>query len=70
MEKQKLRDTLTKRELEVFELIRTGLLQKEVADILNISQRTVETYTENIREKTNSNNMIEAIYKLTNDEKT
>ncbi|WP_166830215.1 response regulator transcription factor [Thalassoroseus pseudoceratinae] len=46
-------DTLTDRELAVFELIGKGLTTKEVASDLELSPKTVESYREKIKEKLN-----------------
>lgn len=43
---------LTKREAEITELLAWGASKKEVADILFISERTVENHARNIYEKT------------------
>jgi DNA-binding CsgD family transcriptional regulator len=43
---------LTKKEIQVLELVAAGKLDKEIADMLNISVNTVPTHTKNIREKT------------------
>lgn len=42
---------LTDRELHVFQMIGTGLGTKEIADHLNLSRKTVESYREKIKEK-------------------
>ena len=44
-------DSLTDRELAVFELIGRGLTTKEVASDLELSPKTVESYREKIKEK-------------------
>jgi len=44
---------LSKRELEILQLLRQGLGSKEIADNLFISVHTVETHRRNILEKTN-----------------
>ncbi|MES2810042.1 MAG: helix-turn-helix transcriptional regulator [Bacteroidota bacterium] len=43
---------LTKKEIEVLELVALGKFDKEIADALNISANTVPTHTKNIRLKT------------------
>ncbi len=48
---------LTKRELEVLELMFNELSNQEIADKLFISLRTVETHKHNIMEKTGAKNM-------------
>lgn len=53
--------SLTKREIEILQLIRQGLLSKEIADRLNISIYTVNNHRKNILTKLNANNAIEAI---------
>lgn len=50
--------TLTLRELEVIRLIEQELNNKQIADQLSISERTVETHRKNILRKTNTNNVI------------
>jgi DNA-binding NarL/FixJ family response regulator len=42
---------LSDRELEVFELIGHGKTTKQVADILHLSVKTIETHRENIKQK-------------------
>jgi DNA-binding CsgD family transcriptional regulator len=46
-------DSLSDRELEVFQLIGQGLATGEVARQLNLSVHTVDTYREKIRAKLN-----------------
>lgn len=49
-------ENLSDRELEVFELIGKGMTTREVADSLNLSPKTVETYRENLKLKLNLGN--------------
>ncbi|MCE5328480.1 MAG: response regulator transcription factor [Planctomycetaceae bacterium] len=44
-------DTLTDRELEIFELIGNGLPTREIAQRLHISSKTVDSHRENIKDK-------------------
>lgn len=44
-------ESLTDRELEVFERIGHGLTTKEIADYLELSPKTIESYRENIKSK-------------------
>ena len=44
-------ETLSDRELEVFELLGNGLASREIADRLELSVKTVETYREKIKSK-------------------
>lgn len=46
-------DTLSDRELEVFEEIGHGVTTRQIADKLGLSPKTVETYRENIKSKLN-----------------
>lgn len=55
---------LTKRELEVLELVKIGLNSAEISDKLFTSKYTVDTHRKNILKKTNSSNFIELIKKL------
>ncbi|HEV2947899.1 MAG TPA: helix-turn-helix transcriptional regulator [Gemmataceae bacterium] len=44
---------MSNRELEVFRLIGSGLDTKEVAEVMHVSIKTVETYQARIKEKLN-----------------
>jgi DNA-binding NarL/FixJ family response regulator len=44
-------DSLTNREMEIYRLIGEGERKREIAEKLNLSPKTVETYMENIRKK-------------------
>ena len=44
-------DMLSDRELQVFQLVGSGLGTRQVADQLHLSTRTVETHRENIKRK-------------------
>jgi DNA-binding NarL/FixJ family response regulator len=46
-------DTLSDRELEVFELIGKGASTRQIADRLHLSPKTVETHRESIKKKLN-----------------
>jgi DNA-binding NarL/FixJ family response regulator len=46
-------DTLSDREIEVFELIGRGMITKQIAAKLELSPKTVETYREHIKMKLN-----------------
>lgn len=52
---------LTSRELQIARLSCEGLLSKEIADHLGISQRTVETHKNNLYRKLGINNMAELV---------
>ncbi|MGN0002403.1 MAG: LuxR C-terminal-related transcriptional regulator [Sphingobacterium composti] len=55
---------LTKRELEILKLVQEGLNSTEIADKICTSKYTVDTHRKNILNKTNSNNFIDLIRKL------
>jgi DNA-binding CsgD family transcriptional regulator len=55
---------LTKRELEILQLVQDGLNSAEIANKLCTSKYTVDTHRKNILNKTNSNNFIDLIRKL------
>jgi DNA-binding NarL/FixJ family response regulator len=46
-------DGLSNRELEIFRLIASGFRTKEIAETLNLSKKTIDTYKEHIKEKLN-----------------
>jgi len=53
-------DALTARQKEVLHLLATGLLNKEIADQLNISERTVKFHVSEILGKLGAGNRTEA----------
>lgn len=50
---------LSDRELEVFQMIGKGLGRKQIAEVLNLSVKTIGTYRENIKKKLNLKNSSE-----------
>jgi DNA-binding CsgD family transcriptional regulator/PAS domain-containing protein len=52
---------LTKRELEILNLVKKGYLSKEISDKLFISVHTVNTHRQRLLEKLGANNSMEAI---------
>lgn len=52
---------LTKRELEILQLVKQGYLSKEISSKLFISLHTVNTHRQRILEKLGANNSVEAI---------
>ncbi|NMM47299.1 helix-turn-helix domain-containing protein [Marinigracilibium pacificum] len=57
---------LTKRELQILEVINKGLTSREVADNLHISKETVDKHRKNIIKKMGVNNTVAAINLLKN----
>jgi len=55
-------DTLSDREMEVFELIGRGKSSSEIAKQLHLASKTVETYRSRIKEKMSFKNSTEMIY--------
>lgn len=56
---------LSDRELQVFELIGKGLKTKQIADVLSLSIKTIETYQHHIKTKLNIANASELIQQAT-----
>jgi len=54
-------NNLTDREIEVFELIGSGLATREIADELHVSRKTVESHREHIKEKMKLNSATELL---------
>ncbi|MDP6039711.1 MAG: response regulator transcription factor [Candidatus Latescibacteria bacterium] len=54
-------DALTARQKEVLQLLATGQLNKEIADHLNISERTVKFHVSEILAKLGAGNRTEAV---------
>lgn len=55
---------LTERELEVLQLLSTGMLYKEISDKLGISANTVKNHCKNIYKRLHVQNKIEALNKF------
>jgi DNA-binding CsgD family transcriptional regulator len=51
--------SLSQRELEILELVATGLTNHDIAEKLEISKRTVDNHISNILTKTKTDNRIE-----------
>jgi DNA-binding NarL/FixJ family response regulator len=65
--KSKMLDMLTKREIEVLRLLKTGLNNDQIAGKLFLSKRTVDTHKANIKSKLdlkNSHSLITLAYEL------
>ena len=52
------RNDLSERELEIIELVATGLTNQEIALALTISKRTVDNHVSNIFSKTGAKNRV------------
>ncbi len=64
----KIFNKLTRRELEVLQLITNGLLNREIADSLGISEKTVKNHVSNIFKKLEVNDRTQAaVYAIKND---
>ena len=50
--------TLSERELQIIELVATGLTNQEIAEKLEISKRTVDNHISNILTKTATDNRV------------
>ena len=55
---QQLRHDLSEREVEIIELVSTGLTNQEIAAQLMISKRTVDNHVSNIFTKTGAKNRV------------
>jgi DNA-binding NarL/FixJ family response regulator len=53
-----LRHELSEREVEIIELVATGLTNQEIAEQLTISKRTVDNHVSNIFTKTGAKNRV------------
>lgn len=59
----KERFKLSRRELEILRLIKDGNLNKEIADILSLSQHTVESHRKKIHQKLGVSSAVELVKK-------
>lgn len=67
IKQQKNIDVLTKRELEIIKLLVAGLYNKEIADDLNISEKTVKNHISSIFRKINVSDRTQAaVYAIKN----
>jgi len=55
-------DSLTNREMQIFEMIGQGLTTKQIAGQLHLSPKTVEAHRENIKTKLNLSNSVQLSY--------
>jgi DNA-binding NarL/FixJ family response regulator len=53
--------SLSDRELEILELVATGLTNSDIAQRLEISKRTVDNHISNILTKTRTDNRVELV---------
>jgi len=65
-EKTKLVEPLTKKEEEILHFLKRGLSNKEIANILGISEKTVKSHLTNIYSKLNVSSRLEAVLKSAN----
>lgn len=60
-------DNLTRREMEVLKLLTRGMFNKEIADLLSISEKTVKNHVSNIFKKINVSDRTQAaVYAIKN----
>ena len=57
---------LTKQELCILELVAQGLINKEIAQKLNISTATTKAHLESIYKNLNAHNRVQAVVKAIN----
>lgn len=60
----RLRYKLSRRETQVIKMIGDGMINKEIAEKLNLSIKTVETHRKNINQKLGVNSLIDLITKI------
>ena len=53
--------SLSDREMEILELVATGLTNQDIAERLEISKRTVDNHISNILTKTKTDNRVELV---------
>jgi DNA-binding NarL/FixJ family response regulator len=60
----RLRYKLSKREAQLIKMIGDGMINREIAEKLNLSIKTVETHRKNINQKLGVNSLIDLITKI------
>jgi DNA-binding CsgD family transcriptional regulator len=58
---KEIKISLTQREIQILQMVKNGLLSKEISDNLFISVHTVNTHRQRVLEKLGANNSMEAI---------
>lgn len=53
--------SLSERELQILDLVATGLTNSEIAEYLEISKRTVDNHISNVLNKTKTENRVELV---------
>ena len=53
--------SLSERELQILDLVATGLTNSEIAEYLEISKRTVDNHISNVLNKTQTENRVELV---------
>ncbi len=61
IEKEDTGIALTKREIQILQMVKDGYLSKEISDQLSISLHTVNTHRQRVLEKLGANNSMEAV---------
>ncbi len=64
-EKSEAPDPFTLREIEILRLIAEGLTNREIAQRLCLSENTIKTYIQNLYQKLDTHNRIEAVMRAT-----
>jgi DNA-binding CsgD family transcriptional regulator len=64
LEQNSARYQLTKRQIEIVQLLRKGMTYREIADALFISEKTVSNHLQNVYEKTGAANKMQLLHKL------
>ena len=59
--KDDITSALTKREIEILKLVKSGFLSKEISNKLTISLHTVNTHRQRVLEKLGVDNSMEAV---------
>jgi two-component system, NarL family, nitrate/nitrite response regulator NarL len=58
LRKKKVKGVLTSREIEILRLVAKEFNSRQIAEILFISERTVETHRKNILKKSGAQNLV------------
>ena len=66
VEEEQIKEQLTLREMEVLQAIAKGFNTREIADLLHVSNNTIETHRKSLMSKLEARNAVDLVLKAIN----